>query len=283
MTRKLACWTLDLEPDFLSKESHEVLLDGERFARFEEFILRNRLPLTVFVVAKMLEDGLPVQRRFERITPEFELHSYSHDLRSPDSAFEIREGKRVYTEHFGRPPRGYRAPTGAISHAGLCTLYREGFCYDASIFPAWRPEFGYNFRKLPNEPFLYQEFPGLIELPFATVPKIRMVVSLSYLKLLGLPFYRAAFRVFGLPAVLVFDSHLYDYFPTSTVKNLPRTDWRRFALTRNQNRTFRLAQQFFDLLVTSGYTFTAMGALYLHANKSRDALPSASSFGLGSR
>jgi peptidoglycan/xylan/chitin deacetylase (PgdA/CDA1 family) len=280
VTRRIACWTLDLEPDFLSDNTHEVFWDDERFGRFEAFMLQNHLPLTVFVVARMLEEGLPVKTRFERIATEFELHSYSHDLSSPDSLHEITKGKRIYTLHFGQPPRGYRAPTGAISHDGLQILHREGFHYDASVFPAWRPELGYNFRRLPNEPFCFEEFPGLIELPFATVPKIRAVLSLSYLKLLGLQFYKAAFRVLGLPQVIVFDSHLYDYFPTTTVNSLPRTDWRRLALTRNQANTMNLVQQLFDYLADNGYTFATMGELHARVSQSTDALPRCSALAL---
>lgn len=273
MEERFACFTLDLEPDFQSRDRHEVLLDDARFGEVEAFFLGNELELTVFVVGRMLEEGLPIRERFTNIQPDFELHSYSHNAESPDSEREIVRGKRAFSAYFGRRPRGYRAPNGAISTGGIAVLRREGFAYDASVFPTWRPELGYNFRKLPIEPWVYDEFQGMLELPFAVVPTIRMVVSLSYLKLLGIGFYRTALRLFGFPAVLVFDSHLYDYLLTTSVTELPRTDWRRCALMRNGTGAITLLQQFVDLLRAHGYTFLTMGELYDRMAARRSELP----------
>src|SRR5262245_47433632 len=190
MSQKVACFTLDLEPDFCSHDSHEVLLDDNRFGQFRAFLLTNRMKVTVFVVGKMLEEGLPVRERFKDLDTEFELHSYSHNPYAPDSETEILMGKTAFTEYFGRPPRGYRAPNGAISAPGISILSREGFLYDASVFPAWRPELGYNFSHLPVSPWFYEEYPELPELPFAVLPQSRIVISMSFLKLFGFSFYR---------------------------------------------------------------------------------------------
>lgn len=281
MNQKLACFTLDLEPDFLSEDSHEVLLDDRRFGQIEAFFLHNQLKLTVFVVAKMLEAGLRVRERFANIEAEFELHSYSHNIHEPDSKQEILLGKEIYAKYFGHTPRGYRAPNGDISMRGLSVLHREGFLYDASIFPSWRPELKYNFSKAPISPWVYVEFPQLVELPFAVVPKIRIVISLSFLKLLGLNFYRLMFHTFGFPATLIFDTHLYDFFLTSPVQSLSRLDWRRYALMRNQSNTLQLLQEFVDFLISKGYTFVAMGDLYNIVMRSHQAVPVVSAAALG--
>ena len=258
---KLACLTLDLEPDFYSADSHQVLLDEARFGQIEALLLRNELPLTVFVVARMLEEGLPVRERFARIDAAFELHSYSHDVEAPDSEREILLGREVFTRHLGRPPEGYRAPEGDISARGLRVLQRAGFRYDASIFPTWRPELGYDYRGLPNGPWRYADLDGLLEIPFAAVPRARVVISMSFLKLLGLPVYRVMRRLFGFPDVLVFDAHLHDFFPTAPVRDLPRSDWRRYAMLRNQRKALPLLQRFVDLLRADGYRFVHVGEL----------------------
>jgi hypothetical protein len=280
MLNKLACFTLDLEPDFLSKDSHEVLLDDNRFDQFKAFISRNHLKLTVFVVASMLESGLPVSERFENIETEFELHSFSHNIGEPDSKEEIIKGKETYVKYFGHPPYGYRAPNGDISTAGLKVLNQEGFFFDSSVFPAWRPELGYNYRHLPTCPWAFAEFPRLIELPFAAVRHIRLVISLSFLKLFGLRFFRLMYYLFGFPQTLIFDSHLYDFFLTQPVKNLSQLDWRRYALTRNQNNSFQLLQGFVDFLKSNDYVFVFMKDLYDSVVKPNESLPiiSVSSF-----
>jgi peptidoglycan/xylan/chitin deacetylase (PgdA/CDA1 family) len=262
MAHRIACFTLDLEPDLYSKDSHEVLLDSDRFGQIEAFFARNQLKLTTFVGARMLEIGLPVREKLSNIDTEFELHSYSHNAREPDTEQEILRAKEAYLNYFGRSPRGYRAPNGDISCAGLEILHREGFLYDASVFPSWRPELGFNYGHLPTKPWIYAEFPRLVEIPFAVVPTIRIVVSFSFLKLFGLSFYRIMFSMFGLPEILVFDSHLHDFIPPESIRRLPRSDWRRSALMRNGNNTFYLLQGFVDFLRSKGYSFVSMNDLY---------------------
>ncbi len=254
-------FTIDLEPDFLSDDSHEVLLDDRRMAAIGDFLTGHRIRPTVFVAGKMLAAGLPVRERFEPLGAEYELHSYSHDNDEPDSAREIVLGTEAFLDYFGFPPRGYRAPSGIVTAAGVRRLHEAGFRYDASVFPAWRPELGYDHRGLPDVPFAYEGLPGLVELPFAVVPRRRVVISLSFLKLAGWAPYAAMFRRYGTPDVVVFDSHLYDFFPTSPVTALPRTDWRRYPLLRNQRRVFPLLGRLIGHFRRAGHEFVTMREL----------------------
>ncbi len=258
---RLFCFTIDLEPDFLSDDRHEVLRDDDRMDAVTGFLAANGIRPTVFVAGKMLSGDLPVGERFEPLGAEFALHSYSHRNEEPDSAREIRLGVEAFGEYFGRRPRGYRAPSGIITPGGIARLAAAGFEYDSSVFPAWRPELGYDFRSLPDAPFAFAEHPGLVELPFAVVPKVRIVLSLSFLKLLGWPAYAGMFRTLGMPELLVFDSHLYDFFATSPVTSLSRRDWRRYALLRNQDRVFPLLQRLVDRARDAGYEFALMSEM----------------------
>ncbi len=258
---RLFCFTIDLEPDFLSDDSHEVLLDDRRMAAISDFLTGRGIRPTVFVAGKMLSAGLPVRERFAPLGAEFELHSYSHDNDEPDSAREIVLGAKAFIDYFGFPPRGYRAPSGIISAGGVTRLHEAGFRYDSSVFPAWRPELGYDHRGLPAAPFAYEGLPGLVELPFAVVPRTRVVISLSFLKLAGWAAYAAMFRRYGTPDVVVFDSHLYDFFPTTPVTSLPRTDWRRYALLRNQRRVFPLLHRLVGHFQAAGHEFATMTGL----------------------
>jgi hypothetical protein len=159
-------------------------------------------------------------------------------------------------------------------------LNQEGFFFDSSVFPAWRPELGYNYRHLPTCPWAFAEFPRLIELPFAAVRRIRLVISLSFLKLFGLRFFRLLYYLFGFPPTLVFDSHLYDFFLTQPVKNLSRLDWRRYALIRNQNHSFQILQGFVDFLKSKNYVFVFMKDMCKSVVKHNESIPiiSVSSF-----
>jgi len=280
MSHRIACLTLDLEPDLFSQDCHEILLDPDHFGRIERFCVRNELRLTAFVVARLLESDLSVRERFSNIDAEFEVHSYSHNTKEPDTEEEIRRAKQAYMDYFGRPPRGYRAPNGDISHAGLEILHREGFLYDASVFPSWRPELGFNYRRLPTGPWTYAAFAPLVEIPFAVVPSIRIVVSFSFLKLLGLSFYRLLFSMFGLPEILVFDSHLHDFIPPESIRKLPRSDWRRHALLRNGKHAVELLQEFVDFLRSNGYRFLSMSDLYELLTGSQSDLPVIAAHGL---
>jgi hypothetical protein len=272
MVPKIACFTLDLEPDLYTSGSHEILLNPDYFRRIETFFINNRLKLTTFVVANMLELGLPISEIFTNIDTEFELHSYSHDTCRPDSEQEILLGKKYYIDHFGKSPRGYRAPNGDISYAGLEILSREGFLYDASIFPSWRPELGYNYSRLPLSPWKYAEFPQLIEMPFAAIRTVRTVISMSFLKLFGLNFYRMMFNLFGFPEILVFDSHLHDFIHPKSILDLPRYDWRKHALMRNGDNTFPLMQGFVDFIRSKGYIFAHMSELFNQLKASEDKI-----------
>ena len=249
--------TVDLEPDFLSEDSHEVLLDEARFGQFAETLNARGVPVSVFLAAKMLDEGLPVRERFDALDAEFELHSYFHDPGDPDSLDEIRRAKHAYRTHFGRDPIGYRAPLGFISAEGVRALASEGFEYSASIFPSNRRELGFDHGKLPLEPWMWSSDGNdlLVEIPFAVTKKPRVVVCESYLKLLGMGPFRALYSVGGFPDTLVIDSHLYDFFPTSAVLGLSRFDGRRYALLRNQRRALALLDRLITFLQRKGYRF----------------------------
>ncbi len=255
---RLFVYTIDLEPDFMTADAHEVLLDGGRFDRLAEVLLRNRVRPSVFVVGRMLDAGLPVREKFAPLQAEFGLHSWSHKPEAPDSEQEIVEGKKAFERYFGRSPRGYRAPLGYISQAGIRTLAREQFTYDSSVFPSNRPELGFDLRNLPLDAWIYQDEPSIMELPFAAVPRTRTVIAMSFLKLYGMFVYRQLFRWCGMPRLLVFDSHLYDYFVTAAVTGLSRLDWRRYALMRNSRSALDLLQSLFDFVRKRGYRFVTM-------------------------
>jgi hypothetical protein len=171
-----------------------------------------------------------------------------------------------YSKFFGISPKGYRAPNGLISKQGLARLAERGFVYDSSVFPSFRfDKYGYNNTSLPTDPFIYRvNNQKLIEFPFAVVSKVRLVLSISYLKLFGLNFFKQAIKFFGLPDILIIDSHPYDFFMTDHLHRIK--GWKRLAHARNAKNTLSLFDGLLETLKNNGYNFVYIDELLEHLN-----------------
>ena len=260
--RRIACLTMDIEADYhdLVPERHYQALDDESVWEWlADFSQNHGVPWTAFVVGELLETRPALTERLAESGWEIELHSYSHDPDHTDTLDEIRRGKDAFAAAFGREPIGYRAPLGKITPQGLRNLPSEGFCYDASVFPTWRPG-AFNHLKEPMVPHLV-ELEGtdggdtsLVEIPFAAIPRLRVVVSVSYMKLLGLRFYRWALSRFGLPEIAVIDCHFHDLAPApDAYRQLPPV-W-KFVYRRNQRQGREILAWLVGWLKSTGYEF----------------------------
>ncbi|WP_132059384.1 polysaccharide deacetylase family protein [Halorussus amylolyticus] len=252
-----ACITLDLEDnwDFESPDLRYLVFD-----HLDEYVaLLDRLdvPLTVFVVGQVLEDRPEAVRRLDdELDAEFHLHSYQHDMHNEVSLeAEVRKGTRAFEEVLGRDPDGYRAPRFIVNDGDLSTLSDAGFAFDSSICPSYRPGV-YNNLDLPTRPYYPAEAPGLLELPVSVHPRLKIPFEQSYLRLFGEPYLRLLERS-ALPDLLVFNSHLHDYFHTAAHDNLGRI--RQFAFKRNIDRSPETFERFVGLLRERGYRFRKLG------------------------
>jgi peptidoglycan/xylan/chitin deacetylase (PgdA/CDA1 family) len=132
---KMAHITLDLENNwtFVSEELRYLVL--EHLDEYVDMIRSLGVPVTVFVVGKLLEDRPGVVRRLnDELDAEFHLHSYSHDMQGrADIEREIRQGVDAFEDVFERQPRGYRAPRFIIDDDDLAALAEAGFGFDSSV------------------------------------------------------------------------------------------------------------------------------------------------------
>lgn len=245
---KFICLTLDLERDYGHFDTYEAFanLDG-----LLALIKKYNLKLTVFTVGYLLEQKKDIIEKLRKAGAEFALHSYYHNLGKTGEDFkrqDILKAKETYSEYFNKAPLGYRAPRGAISKFELDILQDQGFQYDSSIFPYWRPGFYNNLQK-PMTPFYWSN--GLLEIPLSGLRFLRFPLSLSYMQFLGWNFYRFFLKLFGWPDLIISDIHLHNLKKTRSLKGAP---WfARLFYLRNQNKGLRILEEFICLAEAKGF------------------------------
>ena len=84
----------------------------------------------------------------------------------------VRRSKEVLEDLIGRPVRGFRAPSFSIvvgREWALDILVEEGYEYDSSLFPIWRPD-GYGYASAKPDPhWLVRRAGPLLEIPPTTL------------------------------------------------------------------------------------------------------------------
>jgi hypothetical protein len=297
--RRIACLTLDIEADhhdLTPLRHYEALEHQPTWQWLLAFSQQRRLPWTAFIVGELLDTRPSLAARLAATGWELGLHSYCHDPGRADALDEIQRGKEAFRAAFGHDPAGYRAPVGKITPAGLARLRAEGFHYDASVFPTWHPGKS-NHLAWPVQPFLVEPgqaagphpgpLPGeegsgraavphpgplpegegsgraassLVEIPFAVLPRLRLIVSVSFVKLLGIPTYRLLLGRLGLLDVAVIDCHMHDLAPApAAMGQLPR-QW-QLIYRRNQDEGRAVLTWLVEWLSAAGYEFGTVGAV----------------------
>lgn len=262
-----ACITLDLEPDHASFASGPEQYSGWETSRIKSLlsVLRKyQVPLTIFVVAGSLSKKPEVINLFKKHKAEFHLHSFSHSIKEPDSEKEIKKGKEAFVKFFGKSPLGYRAPVGKISKKGWKKLADKGFYFDASIFPTFWPN-PKNIT-LPIKPFKLRE-ERIWEIPFSVVSRLRIPLTLSYMKLMGWKIFKIILERCQLLDTLVFGCHLHDFWRLPAYKNLSPL-W-KLVYVRNPNRGLYILEQFLKFLRNKNYNFVTMGELVKNLEKNK--------------
>ena len=262
MSRKIACLTLDMEPDYGDPDGHIRLLENpEYFERYTSIINKHNAKVTMFTVASLFER---FGEQFERLGDSFPLelaaHSYSHDPHNAASREEVEKSVQALKLVNGNGLLGYRAPIGQITKDGLGYLLDLGYHYDSSVYTSYRPgKFGYSNLHMPNTPFrVTRGDESLLEFPFTSLSGVRIVFGLSYIKLLGWGVYSALWRAFGLPDIALALSHPHDFY-FHELSTFHEVSLEKSALTRNAKRAFdyfdkmilELKQQGYELLLLS--------------------------------
>jgi peptidoglycan/xylan/chitin deacetylase (PgdA/CDA1 family) len=260
MGRKLACITLDVEADYDNPQKRlRMFEDGNLMERFVSIINRHGAKVTAFLVTSLIEKYEGSLRQFGASIPvEFAVHSHAHDMQNACNRDDIRQAVEVFQSFTGQAPAGYRAPVGMINREGLETLLDLGFRYDSSIYPAIRPgRLGYWNLHMPTEPFrVVRGSDSLVEIPFSTLPTIRLVFSLSYVKLLGWGTYATLMNWFPPPKVSSVLSHPHDFYFHLVAQDVQGLD--RHLLMKDARKAYDLFDNMLGWLEAHGYEFVLM-------------------------
>jgi peptidoglycan/xylan/chitin deacetylase (PgdA/CDA1 family) len=271
MTRKIACLTLDMEPDYGDPEGHIRLLENqEYFERYTNIINKHSGKVTMFTVTSLFERfGEHFERLAKHIPLEYAAHSHTHDPANGATRDEVEKAARVVKKRNGNAPLGYRAPYGQITKEGLGYLLDTGYNYDASVYTSVRPgKFGYANLNIPNTPFrITRGDENLIEFPFTSLSGVRIVFGLSYVKLLGWGLYSLLWQIFGLPEIALALSHPHDFY-FHKLEGFHPASLEKKALSRNATRAFDYYDKMIEKLKQQGYDLMHLSEIYDYAQSS---------------
>ena len=254
--KKYACITLDFEEDYGDRVK-EFNIYNDSFEKLEE--LKSlydslKVPVSAFITTNILDQNQNMTELIKWLADDYHCHSHSHNTQSFDSKNEIATCFAKFKEHFGYEPLGYRAPKGIIYPGDIELITDTGFLFSSSLFPSIRVG-TFNNLKSPQIPFYHDT--GLLEIPFAVVNKIRLIVSLSYQKLLGSTLSQALYKTFGLPNIVVYDSHLHDYIISEkSFAKLPA--FMKTIYSVNKYSGNKIIVNFVKYLRSEGYSFITM-------------------------
>lgn len=259
-TAKKIFFTLDLEKDYGRIEDYEGF---KNINRLIDLFKKYNLKLTVFATGKVIEKYPEIIKLFQNnINCEFHLHSYSHEtarkLTQEERKKEIDNSARAYKNYFNKNPEGYRAPCGLITKEDISYLKKTGFKFSSSCIPTYRP-FMFNNLKRDGKPFKYEN--GLREIPFSSIPYLKIPFSLSYFQFLGWSAVKSLLQIFKMPDNIVFSFHLHNLSRLDNIKQL-KPVFKLFYL-RNQNKGFKILEKFIKIAAAKNYNSAKINELIL--------------------
>lgn len=259
-SKKLACLTLDFENDFGDRIGRSSIIETQanKINEFSDYLKKEEVPISLFLVAQMLEQNSEVRDLVKNIGSDLHSHSYSHNTKKHNFEYEINKSTEIINKYLDINPLGYRAPQGVINEEFLDILIKNNYKFSSSIFPSYRYS-KFNNLKLPIVPFQWKN--GLVEIPLAVIPRLRLIYSLSYIKLLGIDLYKLLSSTFGLSNIVVINTHLHDIFYSEEsfgkLNGIPKMAWNIRKL-----RGKEYLKSVIKILKKEGYSFISITELY---------------------
>jgi len=171
--------------------------------RLLELLARHGSCATFFVLGWVAERQPQLVRGIAAAGHEVASHGWDHRRVTEQTPEEfrgsVRRTKHLLEDLMGAPVVGFRAPSFSIVPGrewALDVLLEEGYRYDSSLFPVWRPGYGYpNGRRDPHR--VERPSGTIIEIPPMTLRWSGLTLPAgggAYLRLLPFGLCRAALR-----------------------------------------------------------------------------------------
>jgi polysaccharide deacetylase family protein (PEP-CTERM system associated) len=140
-----------------------------------ELLDRKKTLGTFFTLGWVADRRPQVVRRIADAGHEIASHGWWHrrvtQMSPPEFREDLRTSRRVLEDVSGQRVYGFRAPSFSIVPGmewAFDLLLEEGYCYDSSLFPIRRPDYGYPGAD-PAPHYLRRPRGTLLELPLATM------------------------------------------------------------------------------------------------------------------
>jgi polysaccharide deacetylase family protein (PEP-CTERM system associated) len=203
--------------DYFQVSAFERVVDRREWDNYPSRVERNTTLLlellgrhgvrgTFFTLGWVARRFPALVRRIAEAGHEVASHGFWHrripTLTPDEFRQDVRDAKRALEDAGSRRVQGFRAPTFSILPGYEWTfdvLLEEGYRYDSSLFPIWRP--GYGYPNAPEVPHLIQREGGqVLELPMAVTHLLGFRIPAAgggYLRQLPLQLIQRAFRTCG--------------------------------------------------------------------------------------
>jgi polysaccharide deacetylase family protein (PEP-CTERM system associated) len=218
-----------------------------------DLLARHQVKGTFFTLGWIAEHRPGAVRAIAAAGHEVASHGQDHRRVTHQTPEEfrgsVRRSKAVLEQLTGQAVRGFRAPSFSIVPGrewAFDILIEEGYGYDSSLFPIWRPD-AYGYPSAPPDPHWIERAAGrLYELPLTTLRIAGRKVPASgggYFRILPYALTRAAFTGCerrGVPGV--FYVHPWELDPEQPRFDVPfLSRWRHYSgLRRTGPRLSRL-------------------------------------------
>jgi|SRR5690625_989109 len=259
-------FTVDVE-EYFQVSAFEPLLARSTWDRLESRIVPTMTELlalleeweikgTMFILGWLAKRHPALIRQIAAAGHEIASHGWDHRRIPVQGVNEFRDSVRR-TKHLledlsGAPVVGFRAPSFSITQGfewALDVLVEEGHLYDSSLFPIWRPGYGYAGGAI--DPYQLELPVGkLLEFPPATLRRLGINLPAGgggYLRILPYQLIRLAIleaEARGAPATIYI--HPWEIDPDQPRLSAPwHVRWRHYmGLGRTIPRLRQLFSEF---------------------------------------
>lgn len=206
-------FTVDVE-EYFQVSAFERVVDHDAWAAMErraapsvrvllDLLARHETHATFFVLGWIALHEPGIVKEIAGAGHEVASHGWDHRRVTQQAPHQFRESvrrtKQLLEDTTGAPVLGFRAPSYSIVPGyewALDVLLEEGYVYDSSLFPIWRPD-GYGYAAARPDPhWLTRPSGRLAEVPPTTWrrPGISLpAAGGAYFRLFPYGFVRSAF------------------------------------------------------------------------------------------